>query len=201
MVIYGFRGPIRTGKTLAMVHQAYIDYKNGHEIASNIHLSFPHTYISTLEELEELRGNIAKPKKLLLDEIWRWIDSRCTRDKKVTAISAICKYSGKRGIDIYWTSQFVHQVEKRIRDETVFVFVPEKADMKKISLGIWKEKLRLAGWEEAANKLGHAAFIELPNRIVLNKLDKTGKLIDQIVLNDCIFTMTLYDTTEEVDNI
>lgn len=56
--------------------------------------------------------------------LWLWLDSRSSRKEKQKIIASILLKSRKRGVTIAYTTQSIHQVEKRIRDITDFIAYP-----------------------------------------------------------------------------
>lgn len=75
--------------------------------------------IRSIKQIEEMReGYFAG------DEIWSWLDSRVPIAKRNRVVSGILLKSRKRGIDIAYTTQSFHQVDRRIRSITDFLAVP-----------------------------------------------------------------------------
>lgn len=60
---------------------------------------------------------------LLLDEMHIWIDSRSSMKQKNKAITYFILQTRKRNVRLLYTTQHLHQVDKRLRDTTdVIVF-------------------------------------------------------------------------------
>ena len=127
-----FTGTVGTGKTLSMVWKAYGYYKRGYKIFSNIDLNFPHVKVETLEDLENVRGTAEQPAIAIFDELWRWLDSRQYKKAKNDFVSRTIFYSRKRYVDVYYTTQRFHQIEKRIRDLTDAEIKPELSAKRRV---------------------------------------------------------------------
>lgn len=190
MGLTAITGNVGVGKTLSLVEIAYDYHKKGHVIYSNIHLNFPYNHINTIKELDNIRGELHKPAILAWDEMWRWIDSRKWKAQKNDNITKLVLYSRHRNIKIYYTTQNLHQVEKRIRDITNVAIEPH------------------------LSKYGHA--IISGRRIVIPRLCTTmfydvmprpgqGNLQSKRPFSVHKFwtpyIMTLYDTREEVADL
>ncbi len=119
-MIVGFIGDIGGGKTASMVREAYLKHlKDGTKIISNMHLNFEHEFITLddfmlmVENKEGLNDCI-----LLLDEMHIWIDARTSMSKRNRAISYFALQTRKASVDLYYTTQYLIQVDVRIRNLT-----------------------------------------------------------------------------------
>jgi len=118
-MISGFIGDIGGGKTASMVKEVYIKYLQGRKIYSNIKLNFPYTPI-TRDNLQEMAtgGFNLNNGVLVLDEIHIYIDSRTSMSKSNRIITYFALQTRKVGVDLYYTTQYIDQVDKRIRNLT-----------------------------------------------------------------------------------
>lgn len=116
-MILGFVGNIGSGKTLSMVKKAYEQFKRGKTIYSNFHLKFPHIPL-TLEILLDMKENNTDLANsvVLIDEAHIYLDSRRSASKVNVILSYFVLQSRKMSCDIYYTTQFIGQVDKRLRD-------------------------------------------------------------------------------------
>ena len=104
-----------------LTYLAFINhFKKKKKIFSNYNFyGFPFTKIDSLPNLDQMREGFFAG-----DELWLWVDSRATRDKRNQVVSSILLKSRKRDITIAYTSKNLHQVDKRIKDITDFVAYP-----------------------------------------------------------------------------
>jgi len=119
MVLMAFVGELGAGKTLSLTYFAYLNYLKGIKIYSNYHLNFPYEPVRTLEDIEDMREGFFAG-----DELWLWMDSRASQNKKNRVISAILLKSRKRNIQIAYTTQSFGQIDLRVRRITDFIAVP-----------------------------------------------------------------------------
>lgn len=127
MGILGQRGG---GKTLLMTHLAYMDYEiNKSLIVSNYHLNFDYKYM-TLSELAELPDWL-KDATVCLDEIQVGADSRSVFAKGNKSISTLATQLRKRNITLYYTTQLLGQVDKRLREQTDYIIITKPLDKNK----------------------------------------------------------------------
>jgi hypothetical protein len=144
MPLVAIVGTIGTGKTLAMVWRAYELAKRGHPIYANIDLAgIPYTKINTLDDFDSIRGIPGKEAIVLMDEFWRWLDSRQWKKDKNNTLTKLIMYSRKRNFWIFYTVQRFHMMEKRIRDITDAVIEPELGSERIVMFGGRKQKLPL----------------------------------------------------------
>jgi hypothetical protein len=121
MVLFAIVGELGAGKTLALSYLAWNNwFKKQRKIFSNYNFyGFPFTPIKTVPSLDKMKQGFFSG-----DELWLWLDSRTTKNEKNRIVSSILLKSRKRGITIAYTTQSIHQVEKRIRDVTDFIAYP-----------------------------------------------------------------------------
>lgn len=121
MVLFSIVGELGSGKTLALTYLAWSNwFKKKKRIFSNYTLyGIPFTPVKTLPSLDKMKEGFFAG-----DELWLWVDSRATKNEKNRLVSSILLKSRKRGITIAYTTQSIHQVEKRIRDVTDFIGYP-----------------------------------------------------------------------------
>lgn len=122
-MIIGLIGRMGTGKTLSAVRYAYNYYRKGYTVYSNIKLNFPHHFIGIQELVDYANANINFEKSVILcDEMHAMLDSRSANSKKnkiLTHLIVLTRHLGKKGgCHVIYTSQFLHQVDKRLRSNT-----------------------------------------------------------------------------------
>jgi len=130
-MIIGVIGDRGSGKTLFMTYEAFNQYRKGKQIYSNYKLSFP------------LLPNTKKPKLIpndffldfekynlknvcmFIDEIYIYIDSRSSGSNKNKLMSYFFNQTRKTGVDLYYSTQFFSQVDKRLRFNTERFILPK----------------------------------------------------------------------------
>jgi len=118
MVLEGYIGSMRSGKTLTMTRELYKEYINGRKVYSNYWLNFPHEEldINDLDEAIRRKDTSRFDNAVIgIDEIHVYLDSRTSGAKRNRITSYFMTQSGKMNCRILWTSQFLRQVELRIR--------------------------------------------------------------------------------------
>jgi hypothetical protein len=144
MVLVGIIGELGIGKTLTLTYLAWNNwFWKKRRVCSNYTLyGIPFTPIKTVEDLQKMIPAETPTLEELLnikevcfvgDELWRWIDARCSimdanekerkkiRNKFITDILAA---SRKAFVTVIYSSQTLMQVDKRIRDVTDFSVYP-----------------------------------------------------------------------------
>lgn len=121
-MIIGFIGKRGSGKTLSMTKEAYLYYRQGYTIYANIKLNFPYEKY-TLEDIASYANGEVQFKKVffIIDEAHVFIDSRRSGSKKNLAISYFILQTRKRDVKLAFTTQYWHQVDKRLRDATEII--------------------------------------------------------------------------------
>jgi hypothetical protein len=119
------------GKTLSLTYLGYRNWIKGRNIFTNYKIMFPELPddmfpvkpkiipIKSVKMIEDMREGY-----FLGDELWSWLDSHVPIAKRNRVVSSILLKSRKRGIDISYTTQSFHQVDRRIRGITDFLSVP-----------------------------------------------------------------------------
>lgn len=133
MAITGVPG---TGKTLSMVFLMMRQYAiKGRHLYANFHLhddaiirfltvnygieEFDYTYIENAAAMENIKNGVFGG-----DEIWSWMDSRTSgKVGNRTKATQLIKFR-KRVVDMYYSCQLIHTMDKRIRQITEFEAEP-----------------------------------------------------------------------------
>jgi len=138
--IIAFVGQLGTGKTLGMTNMVSYNYAVlGKTIYSNYHLKrIPYVPVTSLDQINEMRDGV-----FAADELWSWVDSRTTKTKRNQMIAKIALVARKRGVDIFYTTQNFHQIEKRIRDITNIVIKPMLNGNKTICTMLWYDRMEI----------------------------------------------------------
>jgi hypothetical protein len=123
-MICGFIGRMGSGKTLSMTRELYKYYKKGHRIITNYGVGFPHERIN-FEELYEAAETQEEMNNLViaLDEVHIVLDSRSGMSGVNKVITFWLNQTRKMGVKLFYTTQYLHQIDKRLRSGTdIFVF-------------------------------------------------------------------------------
>lgn len=169
MAIVAIIGLLGTGKTLALTYFAFKHYLKGERLYASYCLKYPleYNHIRTLEEFKQMHDGI-----FFGDELWSWTDCRTSKSKMNKIITNILLRSRKRRLDIYYSSQFFKQPDKRLRELSQVIIKP--------SLNKSKTVCTLKYYSLSEN-----------GSFVLTKIEKFN--------TEPIFN--LYDTNEEVEMI
>jgi len=130
--IYGLKGG---GKTLLLCILLYLEWKMfKSKILANLQFSFPHEIIDAqrLVELDESLKNSA----IGIDELHMIADSRRSGAKQNLLMSYFILQSRHRSINFYFTDQFEHHTDRRIRDNTDIKIIVENLHMDSDNDGI-----------------------------------------------------------------
>jgi hypothetical protein len=114
-------GELGSGKSLALTYLAWSNYmkKRKNLFANYALFGMRYQEVKCIEQLNSMKEGFFAG-----DELWLWLDSRCSRSQKNKAVADILLKSRKRDLTIAYTSQNVHQMDRRIRDVTDFVAYP-----------------------------------------------------------------------------
>lgn len=118
-----------TGKTLFMTVRTKQHYDKGERIIANYGLRFPHEKADSkmLMQIVESDANLQRCV-LALTEVHVLLDSRESMKKRNKTLSYLILQTRKRQVYLFYDSQSLHQVEKRLRDNTdYFVFCKKVA--------------------------------------------------------------------------
>lgn len=118
-MLCGFTGNMGSGKTLSLVSEIYKYYKLGYKIYSNVAFSFPHEKL-TLADLIEYNQNdyTLKDCVVVIDEAHIFLDSRTSYAKRNLVISYFLTQTRKKSVKLFYTTQKIHQIDKRLRENT-----------------------------------------------------------------------------------
>lgn len=120
-MIISIDGDLGSGKTLLMTHLGKLMYEDAYNVFSNYSLTFDHTRIESLKDINSIEG---KRNVLLFDELWITADARKSMQFTNMMLSSSVLQSRKKHTDILYTTQFLNQVDSRIRNITSFNFSP-----------------------------------------------------------------------------
>ncbi len=130
MGLTGIIGGMRKGKTLLAVIMCYETYLKHRQVKSNLSLHFPHVSKSprtkrfTLMELIRFmdKESVWQNLTVLWDEIYLNLEARLSASQELNRIASYFIFqSGKRDIDVIWTSQRFGNPDNRLRWATLEV--------------------------------------------------------------------------------
>jgi len=117
MTIHTIVNKIRRGKTLTLTFLTGLQAWRGTKIYSNYYTIFNNVLVNSLTELDTMRKGW-----FAWDDAYIWANSR---RKDLKGVDLILGKSGKRGIDIAWTTTRTNQVDINIRENTEFIWWPQ----------------------------------------------------------------------------
>lgn len=123
--IYGLKG---AGKTLLMTLLLFLEQKHlKKKIYINYKVEFPHEKLDlqSLAELDEQLQNSA----IGIDELHMIADSRRAGAKQNLLVTYFVLQSRHRSVNMYFTSQFEHQIDRRIRENTDIKIIIENLNI------------------------------------------------------------------------
>jgi len=131
-MIITYLGRRGSGKTLTMVKDAYIEFKRGKTIVSNM-TGIPFAQFMDNKDILALdKNSTLKNAVILIDEAQIFFDSRRSMKKENISFSNFVQQIRKRNIDLYLTTQFANSIEKRLRDHTDIIAKVKFIDMYKL---------------------------------------------------------------------
>lgn len=122
MLYLGRRG---AGKTLSMVKDAYLYYKSGRRIISNMSTLLFGEHMSNEEILRLTKDSDIVNCVIVVDEVQLLFDSRRSMKKENITFSNFIQQIRKRGIIMLGTTQFDNTIDKRLRDHTDVIALPK----------------------------------------------------------------------------
>jgi GTPase SAR1 family protein len=126
VIIVGFVGKMGSGKTLSCVREIHKYYLRGYKVMSNFHLNFPHTLIN-FEELYMMAEQQTEMNNVViaLDEVHILLDSRSGMGNTNKVMTFWLNQTRKMGVKLFYTTQYEHQVDKRLRSGTDIIIFCE----------------------------------------------------------------------------
>lgn len=171
-MIIGIIGNLGTGKTLGMTFLGAYFMNETHydRVVTNYDTDITTDRVNNPKELDDKTQSVEGI--YLLDEVWAWADSRDSMDNDL--MTEIILNSRKRGCTIIYTTQNLHQVDRRLRGSTDYIAVANHKE----SFEIDKDN----------------------NQGVLYMFDKNLEPVRTFKFNAEMWYDT-YDTTEEVSTV
>lgn len=117
-MIYAFKGNMRSGKSLGMTAWGVLlSHMTGQTLYANY--SIQHKNFRKFFNWHALEG--VKNSIILFDEIGTAIDSRNYKSRDQAEFTHLFAQMGKLGNTLMYTTQRMHLVEKRVRDNTDYI--------------------------------------------------------------------------------
>jgi hypothetical protein len=120
MVLIAIVGELGSGKTLTMTYLLWKQwFANGARVFANYHLyKIPYMFVGSMKTFNEIREGVFGG-----DELWLNADSRSHSLGKIFVTNTLAR-SRKRGLTIYYTTQLLDSIDKRIKKVTDFMALP-----------------------------------------------------------------------------
>lgn len=119
-----YKGARGRGKTLTMVKDGFIYFKNGFRILRNFEASFGE-YITNDEILQLDKNSNIINCVLLIDEIQIFFDSRRSMKKENMNFSNFVQQTRKRNINLLCTTQYSNTIDLRLRQHLDIIAIPQ----------------------------------------------------------------------------
>lgn len=112
MVLFAIEGELGAGKTISLTYLAWYNwFTKGRKIYANYDLyGIPFIKINSVPSIDKMSDGF-----VAFDEMWLWVDSYASKDKKTKLISDILLKSRKRFLTLCFTTQDMMQVARRVR--------------------------------------------------------------------------------------
>jgi hypothetical protein len=124
----GFQGASKTTAAVATTYEQ--GFKIGRKVICNDHLNFEYTHFSLEWFLEHINDTELEDCVLFLDEFYQIVDSRNSGTKVNKLFSYFMVQTRKRGVDLYYCTHHIENVDVRLRRATdirgACKFYPEK---------------------------------------------------------------------------
>jgi len=122
-VVTGVMGHKGGGKTLTQTLFVWLEYLQGKTVYSNYWLEFPFEWL-TGEDVVELASHLSNAV-ICIDELHEYADARNSMSIQNKRVADLFLQSRHRTVNIYYTTQFEDQIDKRIRRITDVKVVAE----------------------------------------------------------------------------
>ncbi len=124
-----YTGGLGSGKTVSIVRDMYEDFLKGNRtIMTNFNLNFKHLTLST-EMIKKYKEWKYDNLTIGIDEIHILVDSRTSMNKKNRVYGYWFTQTRKRNVDLYCTTQFPHQIDKRLRSVADYIINCQKIEV------------------------------------------------------------------------
>jgi hypothetical protein len=177
-MIVGMVGDMGSGKTLLMTMLLKQDFDNDRTILCNYHLNFKYELLKVKKLIDEAKNNKQlKNLTLGLDELHISVDARTSMSKRNRIFSYLVTQTRKRSVDLYYTTQFFDQVEKRVRQNTVYIFRCKRLKENMFYYRLYKKSDDFTLGEESGFIPKNAFIIRGENAKEIYKLYDTEEMI------------------------
>ena len=187
-----------SGKTLVLTAIGFNEYLLGRRIFSNYHLEYPHTYVSSKEDLYAMSNGL-----FLGDELWRWLFSRrAMRRDQQEIIEDFVENIRKRGIDMIYTGHADFTIDKIVRTITGYYMQPSLVPLRVPDKNVIKEVVGGNGESEDVYGLIWKALRSPENYgVVVRTYDVYDNLLNETQFNNLRFWGNMYNTFKEVGGL
>lgn len=126
-MIVGWIAPKRQGKTLGMTSRLKMAHDVGRDVYANYWLQFQARRVNA-DILAAMAEDEIELKNCALgvDEVHIIIDPRTSMARRTRTISYLLGQTGKRNVDLHYTTQHERQVEIRLWNNSEYLVYPKK---------------------------------------------------------------------------
>jgi len=115
-----------TGKTCSMTGYGYMDYLEGKTVYSNYFTEFSHDVIGFQAMINKLKGNFSPNTLMLVSEMQNVLNSIGSTQEQVLFIDSFASQMRKIDVDLYYDTQRLMNIHKRLRVHTDVILIPYK---------------------------------------------------------------------------
>lgn len=118
-----------TGKTCSMTGYLYQDYLEGKKIYTNYHTEFSDEVIGFQAMINKLKGVHSPDTILGVSEMQNVLNSVGSTQQQVLFIDSFASQMRKIDVDLYYDTQRLMNIHKRLRVHTDIILIPYKTHM------------------------------------------------------------------------
>jgi len=126
-MLIGIEGGLGTGKTIMLLRYLLKDYNNKHDVYANFgikHIKYNNLNLQELLKYEKEQLNLFNAT-IGIDEITVMVDCRTSMSRRNRIFSYFILQSRKRNVNVYYTSQDLSMLDKRLVAHTHIVVICE----------------------------------------------------------------------------
>lgn len=159
-MIIGLISPKSQGKTVTMVKMMLEGLVKGNKIMANMkHLGFKHELLQNDFFQNFSTYNFGEGTLICIDEIHIFVDSRNSGSIRNKLMSYLFTQTSKRNVKLLYTTQFFHQIDKRLRSNTEIFIKCKKQIIKDPETGEEKVYIHLLIYNRTTDKTTRVTYL------------------------------------------